>query len=245
MHCPYPVGFAHRLGGALAPENTLAGLLLAHQLGVRAVECDVQLTANGVAVIAHDEMLARTTSGSGVLSQHTAAELAALDAGSHHHPAFSGERLPTLQRLAAISRQLEMAVNLELKPFAGDREMGGEVARQIGQHWQGASLLPLVSSFSVAALAGVRQQAPALPLALLVDDISAEVIAQAQSLHCCALHVAYRALTAAWVAQLHARGLAVMAWTVNRPEDMLLLRHWGVDMLCSDRPDLLAVLALA
>ncbi len=54
MHWPYPVGFAHRLGGALAPENTLAGLLLAHRLGVTAVECDVHLSADGVAVIAHD-----------------------------------------------------------------------------------------------------------------------------------------------------------------------------------------------
>ena len=49
MHWPYPVGFAHRLGGALAPENTLAGLLPAHRLGVTAVECDVHLSADGVA----------------------------------------------------------------------------------------------------------------------------------------------------------------------------------------------------
>lgn len=237
MFGSYPFGFSHRLGGALAPENTLTGLLLAHRLGVRAVECDVQLSADGVAVIAHDETLERTTNGQGVLTQHTAADLARLDAGCRHHPAFAGESLPTLQALATLARQLDMMVNLELKPFGAAQEMGAEVARQIRQHWQGATQLPLVSSFSAEALAGVREATPELPLALLVDDISQEAIGQAQALHCCALHVDYRVLTPEWVVHVHASGLAVMAWTVNQQDDMQRLRHWGVDMICTDRPD--------
>jgi len=237
MHWPYPVGFAHRLGGALAPENTLAGLLLAHRLGVTAVECDVQLSADGVAVITHDAELERTTSGNGALAAHTAAELLQLDAGRHHHPAFAGEALPSLQKLAATLRRLGMAVNLELKPAGDARQMGQRCAAQIRQHWQGAALLPLVSSFSAEALAGVRQAAPELPLALLVEELNPALVAQAQALGCRALHVCHRALSAEWVAQLHGLGLAVMAWTVNQPQEMQCLRQWGVDMLCSDRPD--------
>jgi glycerophosphoryl diester phosphodiesterase len=42
-----PRVFAHRCGGALAPENTLAGLRIAARMGVRAVEFDVMLSADG------------------------------------------------------------------------------------------------------------------------------------------------------------------------------------------------------
>ena len=55
MAYPLPRWIAHRGGGGLAPENTLAGLRLAARLGFRAVEVDVMLTADGVPVLLHDE----------------------------------------------------------------------------------------------------------------------------------------------------------------------------------------------
>lgn len=60
-----PRVFAHRCGGALAPENTLAGLRMAAQLGCRAVEFDVMLSADASPWLIHDETLERTTGGSG------------------------------------------------------------------------------------------------------------------------------------------------------------------------------------
>ncbi|MBW4090990.1 MAG: glycerophosphodiester phosphodiesterase [Proteobacteria bacterium] len=45
-------------------------------------------------------------------------------------------------------------------------------------------------------------------------------------------------LTAAAIAEAHALGLTVMAWTVNRPADMARLIGWGIDGLITDRPDL-------
>jgi glycerophosphoryl diester phosphodiesterase len=78
-------------------ENTLAGLLLAHRLGVTAIECDAA-QCRRVAVITHDAELERTTSGNSALAAHPA-QLLQLDAGRHHH-----RRLPTsaasLQQLA-------------------------------------------------------------------------------------------------------------------------------------------------
>jgi len=44
-------------------------------------------------------------------------------------------------------------------------------------------------------------------------------------------------LTAAQIAEAQALGLAVIAWTVNRPEDMERLIGWGIDGLITDRPD--------
>ena len=41
MPLTLPRWFAHRGGGSLAPENTLAGIRLAASLGYKAVEFDV------------------------------------------------------------------------------------------------------------------------------------------------------------------------------------------------------------
>jgi len=237
MHWPYPLGFAHRLGGALAPENTLAGLLLAHRLGVNGVECDVQLSRDGKAVIIHDHTLERTTTGNGDVATQLLAQLQQLDAGRYHHLAFAGEPLPTLAELAAKSRKLGMAVNLELKPSADAANMAQRCVGEIQALWQGAALPPLLSSFDREALAAARQTAPQLPRALLLERLGADSVAQAQALGCSAIHVSYRELDATAVQSLHAAGLAVMAWTVNQLDDMQRLRQWGVNMLCTDRPD--------
>ena len=55
----------HRGAAARAPENTLAGLRRAHELGAAWVEFDVMLTADRVPVLIHDETLERTTTGRG------------------------------------------------------------------------------------------------------------------------------------------------------------------------------------
>ena len=77
----YPRIIAHRCGGALAPENTLAGLRVAARLGCRGVEFDAMLAADGVPVLIHDETLERTTSGLGRVTDSESAQLIRLDAG--------------------------------------------------------------------------------------------------------------------------------------------------------------------
>ena len=93
----YPRIIAHRCGGALAPENTLAGLRLAARLGCGGVEFDTMLAADGVPVLMHDETLERTTSGCGRVADLDSISLARFDAGSRHHPAFAAEPVPTLE----------------------------------------------------------------------------------------------------------------------------------------------------
>src|SRR6187397_2491801 len=83
---PYPRLFAHRGGGSLAPENTLAAVKLGQSLGYRAHEFDVKLTKDNVAMLLHDATLERTTTGKGRAADFTWKELAVLDAGAWHSP---------------------------------------------------------------------------------------------------------------------------------------------------------------
>lgn len=52
---PYPRVVAHRGGGSLAPENTLAGFAMGARHGQRMAEFDVKLSADGVCFLLHDD----------------------------------------------------------------------------------------------------------------------------------------------------------------------------------------------
>ena len=52
------------------------------------------LSGDGVPILIHDETLQRTTSGSGRVDRHSAAEIRALDAGAWFAPAFAGSVCP-------------------------------------------------------------------------------------------------------------------------------------------------------
>jgi glycerophosphoryl diester phosphodiesterase len=240
---PYPRIFAHRLGGSLAPENTLTGLRRGYKVGARAVECDVKLSADGVLFLLHDDTLERTTTGKGPAGALSMAELRKLDCGVKHHRAYQGEVLPTLAELAEFCVANGVAVNLEIKPNPGqDEETGRKLALAAKALWHGAAVPPLLSSFSLSALRAARQAVPELPRGYLVEDIPLDYMNDMAQCAAAALHADHRALTQETVQKLHNQGYRVMAYTVNEPLKARKLLSWGVDMLCSDRPDLLLTL---
>jgi glycerophosphoryl diester phosphodiesterase len=241
---PYPKIFAHRLGGTLAPENTLTGLHRASKIGIRAVECDVRLSADNVLFLLHDDTLERTTTGKGPAGLLSMAQLQLLDAGVRHHRAYKGSTLPTLAELAAATIAEDIAVNLEIKPNPGqDEETGRQLGLAVRSLWAGARTTPLLSSFSTVALRAVRQVAPELPRALLVDRIPLDYLSMLDQCAAAALHVEHQALTQQTVEKLHSQGYRLMAYTVNDTLRARKLLSWGVEMLCTDRPDLLLPLA--
>ena len=235
---PLPRVFAHRCGGALAPENTLAGLRLAAQLGCRAVEFDVMLSADGSPWLIHDETLDRTTDGRGLVCATHDAELARLDAGFRHHRAYAGEPLPTLKAAAALCRELGLQANVEIKPASGFEEITGEVvAQQVLALWRDAPL-PLVSSFSGEALLAARRVAPRLPLGALWARPPADWRQHADALGAFSLHCAAHALDDNLLAEARAAGIPVLCYTVNDPRVEAALFARGVASVFSDRIDL-------
>src|SRR2546426_11966963 len=74
-----PLVFAHRGGGALAPENTIAAFDNGLRLGADGLELDVRLSRDGVAVVHHDRLLDRTTRLRGPLVERSADELCRAD----------------------------------------------------------------------------------------------------------------------------------------------------------------------
>ena len=236
----FPSVFAHRCGGALAPENSLAGLRISAALGVRAVEFDVMLSADGSPWVIHDETLERTTSGTGRVCDAADAMLYRLDVGKCHHGAFAGEPLPTFGAVAALCRELGLMANVEIKPASGFDAVTGEVvARHVLDLWQGAPL-PLVSSFSEVALAAARRVAPQLPLACLYESPPADWQARFHALGAFSLHFEASELDDSILEEALASKIPVLCYTVNERELAASFIKRGVSAVFSDRIDRLA-----
>ena len=151
--------FAHRgLHDAEAGviENT-AGAVRAALAADYGIEVDLQISADGEAMVHHDPALGRVTEGAGRLDQMTAAALKRV--------AFrgSGEHMITLGELCDLVAG-RVPLLLEMKScFDGDARLPQRIASVLaGYHGPAAPM-----SFDAAQLAWLRQKAPRLPRGLV------------------------------------------------------------------------------
>ncbi|HEU4621343.1 MAG TPA: glycerophosphodiester phosphodiesterase [Burkholderiaceae bacterium] len=247
---PYPRILAHRGGGTLAPENTLAALRTGRAHGHRAVEFDVMLTRDGVPVLMHDPHFGRTIAGKGLVAQTLFSELKQRDAGRWFSAEFANDIVPSLRDAIDFCRAHGLWMNIEIKPSSDDmaHETGRVVgklvrevfAREIEQASGGLDpALPEFSSFSMDALAGARATCEAVPRGLLVTKIPNDWFDQMKNVNALALHACHRELNRDLVSEVRSRGVPLMVYTVNDPERARLLFAWGVDAVCTDRIDLI------
>lgn len=228
----------HRGAAGHAPENTLAGVRAAHGFGATWVEVDVKLTWDGVPILMHDATLQRTTGCKGAVARMAAAELAGCDAGAWFSTEFEGEPIPTLADLVELLADLSMGLNLEIKPCPGrEEETGRAVAEVFPALWPAALPAPVVSSFSVDALAAYAAVAPAMERALIVNNLPTDWAAIAGRLGLKAMHCDAKRLKRHQVADIQAGGLAVRCYTVNDGNMAERLFGWGVESVISDFPD--------
>ena len=127
---------AHRGNARDFPENTLPALRSAVELGVRFLEFDVHLSADGVPVVIHDDELTRTAGIPGSVFDHSAEELGRIEVNEagRFDGRFSGVMIPTLAQVVEFLRQRhEITAFVEIKR-ASLRRFGHEqvVARVLG-----------------------------------------------------------------------------------------------------------------
>ncbi len=97
----FPEIVAHRGDAEHFPENTLPALEAAWRRGLRHVEFDVQLSADGVPFLIHDASLERTTHATGDLRLMMSGQLDGIDAGEPLRFGRSHAGTP-LPRLASV-----------------------------------------------------------------------------------------------------------------------------------------------
>lgn len=217
----------HRGARGLAPENTLLGFDTAMCHGAQWVEFDVQLH-DGELLLMHDLRLERTTNGKGRLDEHTFAQLRTLDAGK-------GQQIPTLQETLALIDQ-RMGINVELKTWNGT---GAAVARAlrdaVAQGWPLDKIM--VSSFHLPELYEFHDLAPEIPIGVLLCGVPLDWAGCTAELGASSLNISDEFVDERIVADAHARGLKVLVYTVNHPDEIRRMKALGLDGIFTDYPD--------
>ena len=238
---PFPRVIAHRGGGTLAPENTIAGLRCGLAYGFRAAEFDVMLSADGVPVLMHDPAFGRTVPGIGNVSETSAQLLATMDAGSWFGPKFAGEPVPSFADVISFCKREGIWMNAEIKPSPGYAAETGRAAaallKQMLAH-DDAMAMPLLSSFSPEALMAARDIAPEIPRGLLIGHVPEDWQARLEQVGAIALHTSHKTLKQEQARAIKDAGFGLFCYTVDDTEVARKLLDWGVDAFCTDRLDL-------
>src|SRR5688572_24402934 len=243
-----PQVFAHRGGCALGPENTIAAFDLGMAAGADGLELDVHLSADGVAVVCHDDTLERTTSGTGRLRARTAAELAELDAACHFsngsdHP-FRGRGIGVPSLREVLRRYPDIPIIVEMK--VDSTAMGEAVVAEV----RAADAVDRVcaAGYGQRSIDAVRAALP--HMATSASHPEAHMAVYRSLVGWPVRHAPYvtyqvperagmiRVVSPRFIRHAHRAGLAVQVWTVDEQADMERLLGWGADALISNRPDL-------
>lgn len=246
-----PLRIAHRGASARAPENTLAAFREAIRLGADAIELDVQLSADGVPMVIHDDTVDRTTDGHGRVAALVSRDLRRLDAGAWYSSRFRGERIPTLEEALECARG-RCGLNIEIKvPRVSGRRSPRRARRAGGAGLDAVSRavahavarsgfkdLLLVSSFSSQALLHARAAMPAVYLGLLASRSLRGLGAVHRSVRLYAVHPHIRLASPRRARLARRLGLVVLYWTVNDARLIRRLLALGGDGLMTDDPAL-------
>ncbi|MFQ5744077.1 MAG: glycerophosphodiester phosphodiesterase [Acidobacteriota bacterium] len=235
-----PFLIAHRGYSSLAPENTLAAFERALAAGAEVLECDVQLSRDGVVVVLHDPDLDRTTDGHGPVREMDWEQIHRLDAGYSERfgNAYADQRIPRLEQVLELARG-RAQVFVEIKPEAVGGERDGIEARTLlAARRTGMQADIGVLSFAPRPLRRLRQMAPEMPLGLvfrwwrqrrLVEetlDVGADYLVVYAARLLALRHLVDRA---------HRRELRVGAYVVDSEEHLQALLQLGVDGIATNR----------
>lgn len=207
------------------PENSRAAIRAAIEAGY-GIEIDLQLTSDGQAVVFHDYHLSRLTGAEGAVRQRTAAELAqiALTGGD-------GEGIPSFTEvLALVAGRVPLLVELKDQDGAMGPGIGPLEAAAAGalERYDGPVA---VMSFNPHSVAEMARLAPDLPRGLTTssydpDDwnLSPETCDRLREIpdfdRVGASFISHEArdLARPRVAELKAKGVPVLCWTIRSPK---------------------------
>ena len=232
---------AHRGFSGARPENTLAAVRAAIDVGADMVEVDVTLTADGHVVCIHDDTVNRTTNGSGPVTSFELDELQRLDAGSWFSSDWAGERIPTMEDVLDLSNG-RILVNIEIKSEVVTPEVQGGIAEKVVRmiNRLGMSDRVIVSSFEPRALQQVRTIDPRIVTASLFNKkihrgwAPSDVVEGVDSR---ALNISQKRVTPALMDQCRTHGIPVGVYTVNTEGDMRKMIGSGVHAIFTNYPD--------
>jgi len=237
----------HRGAAGLAPENTLASIQLALELGVDRIEIDVQQTKDNVIIVLHDRSLRRTTTGIGFVKTKTYKEILKHSAGFKFNKYYVKEKVPTLEQvIQLIGGRAELLIETKYSFMYYpniERHIVNVIKNNDAKAWC------KVISFNDRALFRVHKLDNEIRTGKLFVGKHANLplswdkgvnLKPLKRYHFVdEIIVKHTHATKAIIKRVHAMGKELHVWTVNDAETIDLLVERGVDGIISDYPNLL------
>jgi len=232
-----PLIVAHRGSSGTAPENTLAAFRKGVEAGADMIEIDVQRTGDDEVIVFHDNVLGRTTNGSGRVDEQSLADIRNLDAGAWLSAEFAGERIPMLREALRFLHH-KAYVNIELKR-TGDDDGVRFLERVIDQVLtEGMEEFALLSSFEHRLLELARSIAPRIPTAVILHPHDRSLpTATARRVGASAIVLSRRQWTRRVADDTRTSGIPVGVYTINDPLDAVRIVDRGASAIVTNYPE--------
>lgn len=231
--------FAHRGANKEAAENTRTAFDKALRYAIDGIETDIQLSRDEVAVLWHDDDLAKLGLPDKRIDDLDRAQLQVMDFAGH----FAGadkEGVMLLDDFVA-SYRARCRLLLEIKRYPGEPDARQHIKVRETLALAGAPDAShiLASSFDLDSLLFARHVAPQFPLVFNLEPehdaaFAARALDEHAFLHGLCVHIA--TLDEAMMEVVRARGKSIAVYTCNTDEQIGRALRLGVDVLISDYP---------
>ena len=225
---------AHRGASYLAPENTLASIKLAWELGADAAECDVMLTADQQVVLFHDSNTKRLTGQNFEVGESSWEALKSLVVipRATNYPEYVNETIPLLSDvLGTIPAGRMLVIEIKTGP-----EILPVLKEVLEQHWTSGRISFIAFDFETICGAKVLfPEVPAYYLSSFRADVNRrfeDVVTQGID----GLDLRHAIINEAMADRCRDAGLDLWCWTVNDPGTALKMKALGVSAVTTDRP---------
>ena len=223
--------FAHRGASASRPENTLASFRRAGEEHADFVELDVQESADGVVLVAHDRDLMKVARSPLQIWSSPAQQLREIDIGSYFSAEFKDERVPTLAEALEVCKGV-CRMDIELKDYGKSQHLEERVVELVETAGMQNDIVTM--SLNHRMVENMKRLRPNWTAGLL----AAKAIGEPSRLPFDFLAVESRMATRSFIRTAHAAHKPVYVWTVNDPQRMVRMIGLGADGLITDRPAL-------
>lgn len=247
-HKPFII--AHRGASALAPENTFAAFRKAIEDGADGIEFDVRIAKDGVPVVFHDSTLKRIGRKEGRTSSFTAAELQTLNIGAWFNDknpmradrSFSGETVPTLEKLFSFLKGYQGRLYLEMKGSLAEISTLAEVVAKIVRN---NDFLPqiVIKSFKLEAVEKIKTLLPEIytaalfaPKFLTLLRKQSHLIERAKNCRADELSLHYSLATEKLVRNARREGMPTTIWTADHPIWVRRALEIGIHAIITNNP---------
>ncbi|CUX66177.1 putative Glycerophosphoryl diester phosphodiesterase [Agrobacterium tumefaciens str. Kerr 14] len=218
----------HRGHSIEGHENTRPALQRAVELGASLCEIDLRMTRDGRLVVYHDDILDNASTGTGLISRLDYADIAGLQTKNRNGIAIEGQSIEPFEDILAYSRDLGLALIVEIKDKLEGNAYLQEVIRLLDQ--TGMRERVLISSFDYVVLRDIKLLAPGIRTMGINYHRLVEPAAAARSAAMDVMNTDYPQFMPDIAEGLHASGVCVSHY-VPPPQHFSLRRSYGLDYL--------------